>query len=142
MLPTVSQQELSKLARSNLLQVSCYLIFAGLGALADLLLFLYLSGVMGIVLASAIGIFFGSVINYLGNSIVTFRHQISIQTALRFFLSVTLVVSLGSLVTEFVAKLAESAWIGKLSSMIVVAVFQFIMHSKWTFRGSHNKKTD
>ncbi len=130
----INQGEFLKFLPMTLMRLLLYMKFAAIGAFLDLILFMFLHALIGNQIASAVGTVVGSLVNYFGNSTFTFRQEIRMETAVRFLFLVSAIAALGSWLTDFMVIILNSALNGKLGSMGVLMMIQFILHNKWTFK--------
>lgn len=112
-----------------------YYLFAGLGAVADVMIFiaLLLTG-FSLPVAAACSAASGAILSYMLNSKFVFGAKPGVISFTK-FASVALLSSIiAGLAVPNLSQLLGSIALGKLVWMVLQAAFQFVAHSFWTFR--------
>lgn len=112
-----------------------YFFFAGIGAIADVLVFFaLLLASVSLPASAACSTATGAILSYVLNSKFVFGAKPEFSTFAR-FVTVGLVSSaLAVLVVPNLSQLLGSIELGKLGWMAIQAALQFVVHRFWTFR--------
>jgi len=137
---TVSGQALP--GRATRIMLGRFLVYAMVGAAGTAGQYAFLitavsMGMMGPALASSLGAIVGAVINFVLNTLITFRGRLTLATAGRFFATAALAAVANGLMMSALLRFLRIDY--RLAQLLVTAVLMcltFGINSAWTYRAT------